>query len=65
MRLVILDDYELASEWAAKYIQNRIVQFQPSKDRYFTLGLPTGMCLVHSKKWNVNYMYIKKYICRQ
>lgn len=42
MRLVILDDYELASEWAAKYIRNRIIQFQPSADRYFTLGLPTG-----------------------
>ncbi|XP_029972409.1 glucosamine-6-phosphate isomerase 2 isoform X2 [Salarias fasciatus] len=42
MRLVILDDYELASEWAAKYIRNRIIQFQPTAERYFTLGLPTG-----------------------
>uniref|UniRef100_A0A8B9KUM5 Glucosamine-6-phosphate isomerase n=1 Tax=Astyanax mexicanus TaxID=7994 RepID=A0A8B9KUM5_ASTMX len=42
MRLVILDDYDLASEWAAKYICNRIVHFKPSADRYFTLGLPTG-----------------------
>lgn len=42
MRLVILDDYELASEWAAKYICNRIIQFKPSATRYFTLGLPTG-----------------------
>lgn len=42
MRLVILDDYKLASEWAAKYICNRIIQFQPTADRYFTLGLPTG-----------------------
>uniref|UniRef100_A0A8C4RAV7 Glucosamine-6-phosphate isomerase n=1 Tax=Eptatretus burgeri TaxID=7764 RepID=A0A8C4RAV7_EPTBU len=42
MRLVILDNYEDASEWAAKYIRNRIVSFQPGPDRYFTLGLPTG-----------------------
>uniref|UniRef100_A0A671K9J0 Glucosamine-6-phosphate isomerase n=1 Tax=Sinocyclocheilus anshuiensis TaxID=1608454 RepID=A0A671K9J0_9TELE len=42
MRLVILDDYDLASEWAAKYIRNRIIQFKPTADRYFTLGLPTG-----------------------
>uniref|UniRef100_A0A8C2KEB2 Glucosamine-6-phosphate deaminase 2 n=1 Tax=Cyprinus carpio TaxID=7962 RepID=A0A8C2KEB2_CYPCA len=42
MRLVILDDYDLSSEWAAKYIRNRIIQFKPSADRYFTLGLPTG-----------------------
>lgn len=42
MRLVILDDYDLASEWAAKYIRNRIIHFKPTADRYFTLGLPTG-----------------------
>lgn len=42
MKLVILEEYELASEWAAKYIRNKIIQFNPSADRYFTLGLPTG-----------------------
>lgn len=42
MRLVILDDYDLASEWAAKYIRNSIILFKPSAERYFTLGLPTG-----------------------
>lgn len=42
MRLVILEDYDLASEWAAKYIRNRIVQFKPTADKYFSLGLPTG-----------------------
>ncbi|KAK1175577.1 glucosamine-6-phosphate isomerase 2 [Acipenser oxyrinchus oxyrinchus] len=42
MRLVILDEYNLASEWAAKYIRNRIVQFMPGPDKFFTLGLPTG-----------------------
>lgn len=47
MRLVILDDYDLASEWAAKYIRNKIVGFKPTADRYFTLGLPTGMSLYY------------------
>jgi glucosamine-6-phosphate deaminase len=42
MRLVILDDYNRVSEWAAKYIKKRILQFKPTEDRYFTLGLPTG-----------------------
>ncbi|OXB63574.1 hypothetical protein ASZ78_014199, partial [Callipepla squamata] len=42
MRLVILEDYDQASEWAAKYICNRIIQFKPTQGRYFTLGLPTG-----------------------
>lgn len=42
MRLVILDDYDKASEWAAKYIKKRIHDFGPGPDKYFTLGLPTG-----------------------
>ncbi|KAM7042120.1 glucosamine-6-phosphate deaminase 1 [Acridotheres tristis] len=42
MKLIILDNYSQASEWAAKYIRNRIVQFGPGPGRFFTLGLPTG-----------------------
>lgn len=55
MRLVILDDYELASEWAAKYIRNKIIQFKPSADRYFTLGLPTGEH--HTTNTDTHYMF--------
>ena len=43
MRLVILDTYDAASEWAAKYVRNTIHKFNPGPDRYFVLGLPTGM----------------------
>lgn len=42
MKLIILDDYNKASEWAAKYIRNRILLFEPGPDKYFNLGLPTG-----------------------
>lgn len=42
MKLIILDHYSQANEWAAKYIRNRIIQFNPGPDKYFTLGLPTG-----------------------
>lgn len=42
MRLVILDDYDKASEWAAKYVRNRILEFKPTEDRPFVLGVPTG-----------------------
>lgn len=42
MRLVILNDYDKASEWAAKYVKKRINDFKPNENRYFTLGLPTG-----------------------
>lgn len=42
MKLIILRDYDEASEWAAKYIRSRIISFNPSPDKFFTLGLPTG-----------------------
>lgn len=42
MKLIIQETYERASEWAAKYIRNRIVHFAPGPGRFFTLGLPTG-----------------------
>ena len=46
MRLVILDTYDAASEWAAKYVRNTIHKFNPGPERYFVLGLPTGTVLV-------------------
>lgn len=42
MRLVILDDYDFVSDWAAKFVRNRILGFNPGPDKYFVLGLPTG-----------------------
>jgi glucosamine-6-phosphate deaminase len=49
MKLVILEDYDKASLWAAKYIKKRIHDFKPGPDKYFVLGLPTG----------TTYMYIE------
>lgn len=45
MKLIILEDYDKTSEWAAKYIRNRILKFKPGPNKYFTLGLPTGKVL--------------------
>ena len=42
MKLIILDDYDQASEWAAKYVRNKIKKSKPGPDNYFVLGLPTG-----------------------
>jgi 6-phosphogluconolactonase/glucosamine-6-phosphate isomerase/deaminase len=42
MKLIILEDYEKTSEWAAKYVRNKIKSFNPGPNRYFVLGLPTG-----------------------
>ena len=40
MRLIIHQNYEKASRWAAGYIADRINSYQ--KDKPFVLGLPTG-----------------------
>ncbi|MBN3277204.1 GNPI1 isomerase, partial [Polyodon spathula] len=69
MKLIILDDYKQASEWAAKYIRNRILQFNPGPDRYFTLGLPTGSTplgcykklIEYFKKGELSFKYVKTF----
>ncbi|XP_071893753.1 glucosamine-6-phosphate deaminase 2 isoform X3 [Anas platyrhynchos] len=69
MRLVILEDYDQASEWAAKYICNRIIQFKPSQGRYFTLGLPTGntplgcykKLIEYHKNGDLSFKYVKTF----
>ena len=42
MRLIIEPSYELVSKWAANYVAKSILNFNPSPDRFFVLGLPTG-----------------------
>ncbi len=42
MRLIIKDTYEDCSLWAAKYIANKIKEFNPTPDKPFVIGLPTG-----------------------
>ncbi|CAH8497518.1 unnamed protein product [Dicrocoelium dendriticum] len=42
MRLLILDNPAEVGEWAAKYVMKRILNFAPSENRHFVLGLPTG-----------------------
>lgn len=42
MRVVIKDDYNQMSAWAAAHIVERIQAFAPTEDRPFVLGLPTG-----------------------
>ncbi|KAI8384899.1 glucosamine-6-phosphate isomerase 1 [Radiomyces spectabilis] len=42
MRLIVRQDYEEVSAYAAYYVKERINQFQPTKQRPFVLGLPTG-----------------------
>jgi glucosamine-6-phosphate deaminase len=42
MRVIIQNDYENLSLWAARYVANAIRSFAPTADRPFVLGLPTG-----------------------
>lgn len=42
MRLVPLDCAEQVSRWAARYIADKINAFQPTVEKPFVLGLPTG-----------------------
>lgn len=40
MRLVILE--KNVGDWAAAYVAKKILEFQPTEDKKFVLGLPTG-----------------------
>ena len=42
MRLIIEKDYNDVSRWAANYVAARINEFNPTPERPFVLGLPTG-----------------------
>ena len=42
MRLIIQPDYENVSRWAANYVASRINAFNPTAEKPFILGLPTG-----------------------
>src|SRR3712207_482275 len=42
MRVIIEKDYEQLSKWAAEHVIKRINEFNPTPDRKFVLGLPTG-----------------------
>lgn len=69
MKLIILEHYSQASEWAAKYIRNRIIQFNPGPDKYFTLGLPTGSTplgcyqklIEYYKNGDLSFKYVKTF----
>ncbi|GIY89096.1 glucosamine-6-phosphate isomerase 2 [Caerostris darwini] len=69
MRLIILDDYENVSTWAAKYIRKKIRQFKPNESRYFVLGLPTGSTPLGTykkliefyKEGSVSFKYVKTF----
>ncbi len=66
MRVIIEPDYAGMSRWAAEHVIKRINEFQPTADRKFVLGLPTGSspegmyaCLVKAcKEGRVSFRHV-------
>ena len=56
MRVIIRDQATEASEYVANYIVERIKQANPTAERPFVLGLPTG-----SSPLNVYKALVKQY----
>lgn len=42
MRLIIKDDYEECADWVANYIAKKINDANPTEEKPYVLGLPTG-----------------------
>ena len=42
MRVIIESDYDKMSKWAADYVAKRIVEANPTAEKPFKLGCPTG-----------------------
>lgn len=69
MRLIIRDDKNAAARYISTYIQRRIREFEPSADRLFVLGLPTGSSpepvyklLVEAyKAGEISFKYVKTF----
>lgn len=42
MRVIITKDFDEMSRWAANYVAQRIIEFNPTPEHPFVLGCPTG-----------------------
>lgn len=50
MRLIIHENYDKLSTWAAHYIVKKIKEYNPTKDNPYVMGLPTGSSPVGTYK---------------
>ena len=48
MRLIIKSNYDECAKWTADYIAGKIAAFNPTEDKPFVLGLPTGSLKIKS-----------------
>ncbi|MGD8779759.1 MAG: glucosamine-6-phosphate deaminase [Ignavibacteria bacterium] len=69
MRLIIQPNYDLVSKWTANYMARSIINFKPSADRFFVLGLPTGSSPIGTykelvnlyKRGKISFKYVKTF----
>uniref|UniRef100_A0AC34QH93 Glucosamine-6-phosphate deaminase n=2 Tax=Panagrolaimus sp. JU765 TaxID=591449 RepID=A0AC34QH93_9BILA len=69
MRLIILDNYNDVSEFAAKYLVRRVKDFNPGPDKLFVLGLPTGSTplgmykklIEYHKAGKISFKYVRTF----
>ncbi|MGH4036600.1 MAG: glucosamine-6-phosphate deaminase [Sphaerochaeta sp.] len=61
MRLIIEDNYDNMSKWTARYIANAINTANPSEDKPYVLGLPTGSSPLGTYKELIS-LYEKGYV---
>ena len=69
MKLIIRDNDDDVGEWAARYVKKRILDFKPSADKYFVLGLPTGSTPIkmyrklveYNKAGELSFKYVKTF----
>ena len=54
MRLIIEPNYQQISAWAASYVAKKINEFQPTAEKPFVLGLPTGSTPLGTYKELIN-----------
>ena len=54
MRILIQPDYETLSKWNAHYVAKKIIDFNPTSDKPFILGLPTGSSPIGTYREIVN-----------
>ena len=54
MRLIIRPDYDTVSKWAANHIAAKIIAANPTADKPFVIGLPTGSTPLGTYKELIN-----------
>jgi len=61
MRFIIENDKAAVGKWVANYVMNRILEFAPTADKPFVMGLPTGSTPLTTYKELVRLNQEKKF----